>query len=101
LDKKLLTDQTDVPSSVLRNTSEMISDQVPSNDRNAERLTQLEEFCTFLQRTVNELDQVVLSQQRRIDSLEARLSRLTSHLERVTEQAYNPPLPEDEKPPHY
>jgi uncharacterized coiled-coil protein SlyX len=79
----------------------MNPDQAASNERLAERLTQLEEFCTFLQRTVNDLDHVVLEQQQRIESLEARLLRLNSQFDRALESTESPLRPEDEKPPHY
>lgn len=79
----------------------MSTEEAPSNERFSERITQLEEFCTFLQRTVNELDHVVLKQQQRIESLETRLVRMTTHFERLAQQTYDPPRPEDEKPPHY
>ena len=53
-----------------------------------------------LERTVQELDGVVLDQQKRIESLERKLESLTGalHSLRAPEQERKP---EDEKPPHY
>jgi uncharacterized coiled-coil protein SlyX len=76
-----------------------------SNDHDrlgsAERLTRLEELFMHLQQTVLDLNQVLISQSRRIDALEARLAQLASATaERAAEPA--PPFdPQAERPPHY
>jgi len=49
----------------------------PPADALAERVTKLEELFTHLQRTVFELNQVLVEQGQRVDTLQARLDQLT------------------------
>jgi SlyX protein len=65
------------------------------------RMTELEGLFTHLQRTVQELDQVVLAQQRRIEVLEAQVLRLAAGLEALSGSSEPPRTMEDERPPHY
>jgi uncharacterized coiled-coil protein SlyX len=75
-------------------------DRPDREDRLQVRVTELEMLCTHLQRTLGELDQVVLAQQRQIDGLARNFERLAAGLDTLA--APQPPLkPEDEKPPHY
>jgi uncharacterized coiled-coil protein SlyX len=66
------------------------------------RLSELETLLTFLQRTVEDLNAVILQQQRRLDSQEKELARLRATVSNVADSIAEPPRkPEDEKPPHY
>lgn len=67
----------------------------------AARLTDLENRYTLLQRTVEDLDQVILSQARQIESLERKLALVTSQLAAVADRDTEPRSLEDDKPPHY
>lgn len=65
------------------------------------RVAELEALFTHLQRTMGELDQVVLAQQRQIDLLERRLAALGSEVTTISGALADERKPEDEKPPHY
>lgn len=67
-----------------------------------ERLSDLELVITFLQRTLEELNEVVLQQQRQIERQEKELAVLKSGLQGLADSIVEVPRrPEDEKPPHY
>ena len=57
------------------------------------RLTELEVRYTFLERTVRDLDDVVLELRTEIQALRRQVCAL--------EEAKNTDLPHNEKPPHY
>lgn len=65
------------------------------------RLTELETLFTHLQRTVHDLDQIVIDQSRRIDLLEREVRCLANDLRVMREINREPRRPEDEIPPHY
>jgi uncharacterized coiled-coil protein SlyX len=65
------------------------------------RMTELEGVFTHLQRMVQELDQVVLAQQRRIEVLEAQVLRLAAGFVALSGPSEPPRTLEDERPPHY
>ena len=65
------------------------------------RLTELEALFTHLQRTVADLDEIILAQGKRLDETERRLQQLDQQVETLGETATEPRNPEDEKPPHY
>ncbi|MCU0707876.1 MAG: SlyX family protein [Pirellula sp.] len=65
------------------------------------RLTELETLFTHMQRTIQDLDQVVVEQARRIDLLEREMRLLTSDLRTLRDAYREPRRPEDEVPPHY
>ena len=65
------------------------------------RLVELETLYTHLQRTLGELDQVVLAQQRQIDTLSQRIASLAGDLNRLAGSEAEVRKPEDERPPHY
>jgi len=70
-------------------------------DRLEARVVEMEVLFTHLQRTLGELDQVVLRQQKQIEALERTAKNLG---ESVGQLSAGPPeerKPEDEKPPHY
>ncbi len=65
------------------------------------RIVELETLYTHLQRTLGELDQVVLAQQRQIDTLSQRIASLAGDLNRLAGSEPEVRKPEDERPPHY
>ncbi len=65
------------------------------------RLIELEMLFMHHQRTVADLDQVVLSQQRKIEALERRIQSLQGELGTMASALTPERKPEDEKPPHY
>ena len=68
-------------------------------ERIAARVAELELLFTHLQRMVEELNGVILTQQRRLDAMELQLDRATrsmQSLEGIAQQR-----PEEENPPHY
>jgi len=65
------------------------------------RVTELEEALTHQQRTVDDLNQVVLQQERRIAAFEATIARLTSELATLSDSAIERRTLEDDRPPHY
>ena len=66
-----------------------------------ERLTELEIQIAHVQRTYDQLNEVVTEQTLEIDRLQRRLGRLADQLERMKAKPEMPPDPLDEKPPHY
>lgn len=65
------------------------------------RLTDLENRYTLLQRTVEDLDGVLVSQARQMESLERKLALLTTQLGALADRETEPRTLEDDKPPHY
>jgi uncharacterized coiled-coil protein SlyX len=65
------------------------------------RIVELETLYTHLQRTLGELDQVVLAQQRQIETLSQRIASLAGDLNRLAGSEPEVRKPEDERPPHY
>ena len=51
----------------------------------AGRVTELETLFTHLQRSVQDLDQVVLDQQKQIDALRGQLARLSRRLDQLAQ----------------
>lgn len=80
------------------NPSPSNSPDPPNSD---ERLIELEGLFMHLQRTVHDLDQVVVDQARRIEILERGWKRLNNEVQVVRDSAREPRRPEDEIPPHY
>ena len=66
-------------------------------DRN--RLTELEERLEHQDDTITQLNDALVNQQQRIDSLETKLQEVRSTLLSVTETRQ--PLDPNERPPHY
>jgi uncharacterized coiled-coil protein SlyX len=66
-----------------------------------ERLIELETLFTHLQRTLADLDQVVLAQQKHIAALERTIGNLRGDFDRLATATHTPRTPEEEKPPHY
>ena len=66
-----------------------------------ERITNLEMLVMHLQKTVQELDEVIQSQGTRIVNFERDIKRLNLELGLLRESAIEERSPEEEKPPHY
>ena len=68
----------------------------------ARRLSEVESLLMFLQRTLDDLNAVILEQQRRLESQEAEIARLRAVFSNLADTVPEAPRrPEDEKPPHY
>jgi uncharacterized coiled-coil protein SlyX len=66
------------------------------------RLSDVESLLTFLQRTAEELNGVILEHSRRLEAHEKELARLGARFENLADSIVEiPRRPEDEKPPHY
>jgi uncharacterized coiled-coil protein SlyX len=72
-----------------------------SREKLAQRLTECETLLTHVQRALQDLDGVVLSHGKRIESLEKRLERLAEFFGALRAGPTEDRRPEDEKPPHY
>ncbi len=66
-----------------------------------DRVVELEMLFTHLQRTLADLDQAVLTQQRQIETLERTVARLRAELDGLADASHQTRSPEEEKPPHY
>jgi uncharacterized coiled-coil protein SlyX len=62
---------------------------------------ELEMLFTHLQRTIADLDQVVLAQQKQIEALERTIGSLRGDFDRLATATHTARTPEEEKPPHY
>ena len=65
------------------------------------RLTELEEILTHQERTMQQFNEVVLQQDRRLAKVEARLAQIVGRVEVLCESLDTDQPPEDERPPHY
>jgi len=70
-------------------------------DSVAERVTKLEELFTYLQRTVLDLNQVLIEHGQRVDAMQAKLAQIASAVEERIAEPARPFDPEAERPPHY
>jgi len=66
-----------------------------------DRLVELEVLFTHLQKTITDLDEVVVDQSRRIDQLQRELKILAGDVRLVRDSSREPRRPEEEIPPHY
>ena len=66
-----------------------------------ERLTGVESSMAFLEKTVQDLSDVVRRQHEEIDQLKVQLRLVNDRLERVESPEKDESEPEPEKPPHY
>ncbi|MDZ4818255.1 MAG: SlyX family protein [Planctomycetota bacterium] len=74
---------------------------LPTTDTDA-RLTKLETELMFVQRLLEDLNQVVIAQQQRIEQQENELKRLRGTVTGLGDAMSEPPRRlEDDKPPHY
>jgi uncharacterized coiled-coil protein SlyX len=65
------------------------------------RIVELETLYTHLQRTLGDLDQAVLDQQRQIEVMSKRIHTLAGDFDRMAGSEPEVRKPEDERPPHY
>jgi uncharacterized coiled-coil protein SlyX len=65
------------------------------------RLTELEFVVTHLQRTIHDLNEVIIDQGKRIDTLQRETRLIASDIRQVRESSREPRRAEDEIPPHY
>jgi uncharacterized coiled-coil protein SlyX len=79
----------------------MATSELETIERLSQRVTELEVLFTHLQRSVHDLDKVILDQQKQLDGVRGQMSRLLLQLEQFTDLAYEPRRPEEERPPHY
>jgi uncharacterized coiled-coil protein SlyX len=73
----------------------------PGSNHAAQRLTMLEETITHFERTLQDLNDVVLAQQQQLTALERRVTRLVSDLNALADKTQEVRRLEDDKPPHY
>jgi len=66
-----------------------------------DRTTNLEMLLMHLQKTLQDLDEVVRSQGSRLEGLEGDIKRFNQDLGLLRERAIEERSPEEEKPPHY
>ena len=66
-----------------------------------DRLVELEVLFTHLQKSITDLDEVVVDQSRRIDQLQRELKILAGDVRLVRDASREPRRPEEEIPPHY
>ena len=66
-----------------------------------ERSHDLETRYTHLQHTVEQLNEVVVEQAKKIDSLERKLAVLVRQFSSLADRDVEPRSLEDDKPPHY
>ncbi len=72
----------------------------PDGPEAHQRLLAMEERLTFQQRTIEELNGVVLSHDRRLEQLSRELGRIAGAMGRLADALPGEELPH-EKPPHY
>lgn len=70
-----------------------------SSKSDQQRITEMEMGLTHLQRDYEALNEVLLAQQKTIQSLERKVQRLESRLEAVSDPEVRDA--ESERPPHY
>jgi uncharacterized coiled-coil protein SlyX len=66
----------------------------------AARLTNLEEKFAFLEQSLQQLDQAILGQERRLEQIEMKILRVVSDVQTLSSVA-QPDDNIDEVPPHY
>lgn len=92
----------DLPSVLFNSPADLnlkdMSAELHSAEHVFRRVTELEMLFTHLQRTVQDLDKVILDQQKQIDGLRGELSRIMTTLDQFSELSVES---RDERPPHY
>jgi SlyX protein len=68
-----------------------------------EKIIELETRYSFHEDMLRELNEVIIRQQRQLDTVSEELAQLKSQLAEVSMQQSEPGVsnPQDEKPPHY
>ncbi|MFM7973580.1 MAG: SlyX family protein [Pirellula sp.] len=75
--------------------------KTPQNPSSDERLTEVECLLMHLQKTMADLDQVVIEQGKSIAKLQRELRQLASDFKQVRESNSPTRTAQDEIPPHY
>jgi len=70
------------------------------NRSSEETVAQLQSQLSFQEHELEKMHQALYDQQRRMDSLELQLKRLTEQCKTLTEEQYDSSK-DNEKPPHY
>jgi SlyX protein len=70
------------------------------NSCSQETIAQLQSQLSFQEHELEKMHQALYEQQRRMDSLELQLKRLTEQYKSLTEEQYDSSK-DNEKPPHY
>ena len=78
----------------------MTDDKNPNASDAESKLVELEEKITYQQRTIEELNSVVLNQQAELDNLTNELDKLRTLTQGLIDRGLGEDLPH-EKPPHY
>lgn len=65
-----------------------------------ERMEALEVKASYQESTIGELSRQVFEQERRIEQLERAMKEMSKKLKELVEEGL-PPLPQNERPPHY
>ena len=65
------------------------------------RIIELEGLFTHQQKLIQDLNEVILDQQRRLERFELHAAHLAARTEAMLASVEMPSRPEDEKPPHY
>lgn len=73
---------------------------VPPTDA-TKRIEELEIRYTHLQRTTDQMHEVLLEQGKQIDALTRKLTLLIGRMDALSERDVEPRSLEDDKPPHY
>ena len=71
-----------------------------NTDTLGERMENLEVKASYQESTINELSRQVFEQERRIEQLERAMKEMSKKLKELVEEGL-PPLPQNERPPHY
>lgn len=83
----------------------MVSDipmtKSPQNQTSDQRLTEVECLLMHLQKTISDLDQVVIEQGKSIAKMQRELGQLASDFKQVRESSSPVRTAQDEIPPHY
>lgn len=72
-----------------------------SEEKNQQRLNDLESKLMYLQKDYDALNETVLENTRRLEQLTMEIARLNVQLRSQVDAAEQPRSLEDEKPPHY
>ena len=66
-----------------------------------DQIIELETKIAFIEQSVDDLNDVIIAQQKMLDSLQAKITQLNSKLDQESQFWSQNSNPIDEKPPHY
>jgi len=67
----------------------------------SEKLTELEEKFSFLDHTIEELNNVVFRQMQKIDELEVMIKHLSEKIDQIKDNSESGAQITNDRPPHY